>query len=132
MPEKKTKLKLDLKKLALLLSYFDYIFVLLRQKARLRPELSPKFLSTLGPNLARTRPKNPARLTICAGRILLAGGLAPSLINIQCLFQTHIVHIQALYIHTKKIKKHCTAGAVLFLNGATYIIFYSFTTKMPQ
>ena len=51
----------------MLLSYFDYIFVHLRQKARLRPELSPKFLSTLGPNPARTRPKpdpkNPARLT---------------------------------------------------------------------
>ena len=34
-------------------SYFDYIFVHLRQKARLRPELSPKFLSTLGPNPTR-------------------------------------------------------------------------------
>ena len=40
-------------------SYFDYIFVHLRQKVRLRPELSPKFLSTLGPNLARTRPEKP-------------------------------------------------------------------------
>ena len=37
----------------MLLSYFDYIFVHLRQKARLRPELSPKFLSTLGPNPTR-------------------------------------------------------------------------------
>ena len=44
MPEKKkTKVKLDLKNLAMLPSYFDYIFVHLRQKARLRPELSPKF-----------------------------------------------------------------------------------------
>ena len=34
-------------------SYFDYIFVHLRQKARLRPELSPKSLSTLGPNPTR-------------------------------------------------------------------------------
>ena len=41
-------------------SYFDYIFVHLRQKARLRPELSPKFLSTLGPNPARTRPEKPS------------------------------------------------------------------------
>ena len=54
----------------MLLSYFDYIFVHLRQKARLRPELSPTFLSTLGPNPARIRsepepdPKSPARLTI--------------------------------------------------------------------
>ena len=34
-------------------SYFDYIFVHLSQKARLRPELRPKFLSTLGPNPTR-------------------------------------------------------------------------------
>ena len=41
--------------------YFDYIFVHLQQKARLRPEISPKFLSTLGPNPARTgtRPEKP-------------------------------------------------------------------------
>ena len=40
-------------------SYFDYSFVHLRQKVRLRPELSPKFSSTLGPNPARTRPEKP-------------------------------------------------------------------------
>ena len=42
-------------------SYFDYIFVHLKPKARLRSELSPKFLSTLGPNPARTqtRPEKP-------------------------------------------------------------------------
>ena len=39
--------------------YFDYIFVHLRQKVRLRPELSPKFLLTLGPNPARTQPEKP-------------------------------------------------------------------------
>ena len=50
---------LGLKNLAMLPSYFDYIFVHLKQKARLRPDLSPKFLSTSGPNPAR----NPARLT---------------------------------------------------------------------
>ena len=49
------KVKLGLKNLAMLPSYFDYIFVHLRQKARLRPDLSPKFLSTLGPNPAQTR-----------------------------------------------------------------------------
>ena len=44
--------------------YFDYIFVHLRQKGRLRPELSPKFLSTLGPNPTRkTRPD----LQLCVG-----------------------------------------------------------------
>ena len=45
-------------------SYFDYIFVHLRQKLRLGPDLSPKFLSTLGPNPAQTRPEagpKPAR-----------------------------------------------------------------------
>ena len=43
MPEKKTIVKFGLKILAMLPSQFDYyIFVHLRQKARLRPELSPK------------------------------------------------------------------------------------------
>ena len=37
MPEKKTKVKLDLKNLAMLPSYFDNIFVQLRQKACIRP-----------------------------------------------------------------------------------------------
>ena len=43
-------------------SYFDYIFVLLRQKARLRPEFSPKFLSSLGLN---PTPKARPDLQIC-------------------------------------------------------------------
>ena len=34
-------------------SYFDYIFVHLKQKVRLKPKLSPKVLSTLGPNPIR-------------------------------------------------------------------------------
>ena len=50
---KKPKVKLGLKYLAMLQSYLDYIFVHLRRKVCLRPELSPKFLSTLGPNLTR-------------------------------------------------------------------------------
>ena len=50
MPEKKTKVKLGLRNLAMLPSYFDYIFVHVRQKVRLTPKLSPKLLSTLGPN----------------------------------------------------------------------------------
>ena len=33
--------------------YFHFIFVHLRQKARLRLEQRPKFLSTLGPNPTR-------------------------------------------------------------------------------
>ena len=57
MPIKKTKVKVGLKSLAMLSSYFNYIFMRPRQKPRLRPEISPKFLSSLGPNLARTRPK---------------------------------------------------------------------------
>ena len=46
-------------------TYFDYIFVFvqLRRKARLRPELSPKFLSTLGPNPTRKARPN---LQLCA------------------------------------------------------------------
>ena len=34
-------------------SYFDYILVHLRQKVRLRPELNPNFLLTLGRNPTR-------------------------------------------------------------------------------
>ena len=56
MPKKKTKVKLGLKNLAMLPNYFDYIFAHLRQKARLRPELSPKFLSTLGLNPTQKEP----------------------------------------------------------------------------
>ena len=44
-------------------SYFDFIFVQLRQKTRLRPELSPKCLSTLGPNPTR---KVQPDLQLCA------------------------------------------------------------------
>ena len=65
MPEKKTKVKLGLKNLALLRSYFDYIFVHLRQNARLRPELSPKFLSTSGQN--PTRKARPDLQLCCTG-----------------------------------------------------------------
>ena len=47
--------------------YFDYIFLHLRQKVRLRLESRSKFLSTFGPTPARTWPelglKNPARRT---------------------------------------------------------------------
>ena len=56
---KKPKVKLDLKNLAMLPSYFDYTFVHLRQKVRLRPELSTKFLSSLGPNPDQTRKARP-------------------------------------------------------------------------
>ena len=59
MPEKKPKVELGLKDLAILQSYFNYFFVHLRQKVRLRPELSPKFLSTLGPNPNLTRKARP-------------------------------------------------------------------------
>ena len=50
MPEKNPQVNLGLKNLAMLSSYFDYIFVHLKQKASLRPDLSPKVLSALGPN----------------------------------------------------------------------------------
>ena len=61
MPEK-PKVKLGLKNFVILSSYFDYVFVHLEQKARLRPELCPKFLSTLGPNPSR---KPRADLQLC-------------------------------------------------------------------
>ena len=52
-PPGTNRVKLGLKNLAKLPSYFDYIFVHLSQKVRLRPELSPKFLLTLDPNPTR-------------------------------------------------------------------------------
>ena len=54
MPENNRKL-LGLKNLAMLPNYFDYTFLHLSQKVRLKPELSPKFLSTLGLNPNPTR-----------------------------------------------------------------------------
>ena len=39
-----------MKNLAMLSSYFEFIFVHLRQKVRLWPELSAEFLLTFGPN----------------------------------------------------------------------------------
>ena len=60
MPKKSRKLKLGLKNLAMLPSYFDYIYVHLRQKAHLRPELSQKFVVNFRPE---PDPKTPARLT---------------------------------------------------------------------
>ena len=46
-------------------SYFDYSFVRWRQKARLRPDRSPKFLLTLSPNPARTRREKPGSTYNC-------------------------------------------------------------------
>ena len=43
--------------------YFDYIFVHPKLKALPRPELSPKFLSTLARTRPEPDPKSPARLT---------------------------------------------------------------------
>ena len=66
MPEKKTKVNLGPKNLAMLPNFFDYIFVHQSQNARIKVELSPKFLSTLGSNPDQTRsepdPKSPAQL----------------------------------------------------------------------
>ena len=50
---------LGLKNLAMLPSYFVCIFVHLKQKARLRPDLSPKFLSTSGLNPNPTQKARP-------------------------------------------------------------------------
>ena len=79
MPEQTQKLKLGQKNLAMLPSYFDYIFVHLRQKARLRPESSPKFLSTLGPKslTGKARPD----LQFCSSKLeLITHGKTVSLL----------------------------------------------------
>ena len=54
----------------MLLNYFGYIFVHLKQKAHLRPELSMKFLSTLGPNPNPTQKARPD-LQLWLGEILV-------------------------------------------------------------
>ena len=62
---KNLKVKLGLKNLTMLLSYFDYIFVHLNLKVRLKPKSSPNFLSTLGPNpnpIRKARPDLQLRL----------------------------------------------------------------------
>ena len=61
MPPKRTEVKLGLKKLAMLPSYFDYIFVHVKTKSTSQAQIKPEILSTLGPNPARTqtRPKEP-------------------------------------------------------------------------
>ena len=51
---------LGLKNLAMLPSNFDFIFVHQKQKARLRPDLSPKIFVNFRPE---PDPKIPARLT---------------------------------------------------------------------
>ena len=53
----------------MLSSYFDYSFVHLRQKVRLRPELSSKFPSTLGPN-PNSNQKSPVLLRTLLQRAL--------------------------------------------------------------
>ena len=58
-------MKLGLKNLAMLPSYFGYIFVHLRQNVRLRLKLSPNLLSTLDPNPNPTQ-KARADLQLCA------------------------------------------------------------------
>ena len=57
-----------MKILAMLPNYFDYIFVHQKQKVRLRPELNPKFLSTLNPNPNPTR-KARSDLQLYAGKL---------------------------------------------------------------
>ena len=59
---KNPKVKLGLRNWAMLPSYFDCIFVHLRQKARLRSELSPKFFVNFWPE-PQPDSKSPARLT---------------------------------------------------------------------
>ena len=63
---KKHEVKLGLKNLATLPSYFEYVFVHLRQKACLRSELSPKFCQLLlehGPNPTR-KPRPDLQLCV--------------------------------------------------------------------
>ena len=70
MPEKKTKFKLGLKNLSMLLNYFTYIFCALKTKnmsqARIKPEIFVNF---------RPEPdsKSQARLTTLGGLLFKNG-----------------------------------------------------------
>ena len=88
MPEKIRKL--GLKTLAILPNHFGYIFMQLKQKARLRPELSPKFLSTLGPNPNPTRKARPD-LQPWGGVLSLTTACAPHFDLLKILFLEHHV-----------------------------------------
>ena len=71
---------LGLKNLAMLASYFDYIFVHLKQKALLRPNLSPKFLSTSGPNPNPTRKARPD-LQLWVGQVVMRSAQTNQLVG---------------------------------------------------
>ena len=87
-------------------SYFDYIFVHRRQKARLRPELSPKFLSTW-PEPDR---KSPAQLTTLVG--LPKGACGPK--RSVCGLEIQIAFKSMLAICSKK---------ELFLSNSLVLVF---------
>ena len=72
-------------------SYFDYIFVHLRQKVLLKPELSPKFLSTLGPN---PNPTRKARATYNSERSLFNYIVASCQPVVGLLLQVLQYHVQ--------------------------------------
>ena len=74
-----------MKNLAMLPSYFHYIFLHRRQKARLRPELSPKFLSTLGPNPGPTYNSDLVELRVSDQRLLIPGSIPEPAMR-RCVF----------------------------------------------
>ena len=77
-------------------SNFDYIFVHLRQKARLRPEISLKFSSTLSPNPARkARPDLQLKVTFYT---LWSDPLLNSLTRVDCEFKTIIAKTLDLFM----------------------------------
>ena len=90
----------------MLLSYFDYIFVALRQKAHVRPELSPKFLSTLGPNPARTRarPEKPGLTYYSASASLAFPSKVTSLVN-STFFQNQTYNFDTPIPNVQSCKK---------------------------
>ena len=74
-------------------SYFDHIFVHLRQKACLRPELSPKFLSSLDPNPTR---KARPDLQLCVQTQLREDGFCQLLTSLIRSATSTLVLMEAL------------------------------------
>ena len=75
---------IGLKNLSNLRRYFDYIFVHIKKKVRLRPELSPKFFFNFKPE---PDPKSPARLTTLGKNPALS---MPIIINVCHLTNFHL------------------------------------------
>ena len=93
-------------------NYFDYIFVFLTQKVRLRPELSPKFLSTLGPN-----PTRKVRPDLLPSR---DEGVTPRPIGVYVANQMRVLHYSVV------MKRELSKKAKLSIFKAVFVPIFTY------